>query len=391
MSSSLTHFSSGETGILLNSHRPKNDKEWNYLRPIETAAKFLKFYDNGDGTFECGVLDGFGSKSASNMEDGSWATRDMFTPHPARPGLWKYIGRKDDWIILLNGEKINPIPFEHIVRQNPYVSEAIVFGAGRHMPGLIIIASSAGNDLSPPELKEKIGPTLTSANAQSDRYAQISPEMIMILPMGTNYRKTDKGTVIRYAFYEKFKDLIASMYQNEHGIGQDGLVLDEDELCPWLRNKVLSILDIRNHEISDHDDFFSLGMDSLQAFRLYSVIIHELNLGDESKKLNSNVAFEHPNVEQLAKSILKLRNGTIASDHDNVSKMKALIERFATFTKSAKKSRSIISTKHCVVTDWFLELCMLTLRFSLARLVHLALSFWTSFFQIRMWRRYTAW
>ena len=342
---------SGETGILLNSHRPKNDKEWNYLRPIETAAKFLTFHDNGDETFECTVLDGFGSKSASNMEDGSWATRDMFTPHPTRPGLWKYIGRKDDWIILLNGEKINPIPFEHIIRQNPYVSEAIVFGAGRHMPGLVIITSSAGNDLSPLDLKEKIGPALTSANAQSDRYAQISTDMILVLPLFTNYRKTDKGTVIRYAFYEKFKDMIASMYQKEQSMEQNGLVLGEEELRPWLRNKIRLILDIRNYDISDHDDFFSLGMDSLQAFRLYSVIINELNLASEGKKLSTNIAFEHPNIEQLAKYILELRDGVIASDHDNLTRMKALIQKFGTYTKPAKKSRNIISTQHCVVTS----------------------------------------
>ena len=40
-----------------------------------------------------------------NGVDG-YATSDLVVPHPTRPGLWKLYGRRDDQIVLFNGEKV---------------------------------------------------------------------------------------------------------------------------------------------------------------------------------------------------------------------------------------------------------------------------------------------
>lgn len=45
--------------------------------------------------------------------DKDFRTRDLFRPHPSKDGLWMYHGRIDDVIVFLNGEKTNPISFEH--------------------------------------------------------------------------------------------------------------------------------------------------------------------------------------------------------------------------------------------------------------------------------------
>ena len=36
----------------------------------------------------------------------AYATNDLVVPHPKRPGYWKLIGRRDDQIVLANGEKV---------------------------------------------------------------------------------------------------------------------------------------------------------------------------------------------------------------------------------------------------------------------------------------------
>ena len=37
----------------------------------------------------------------------AYATNDLAEPHPTKPGLWRIYGRKDEQIILSNGEKVS--------------------------------------------------------------------------------------------------------------------------------------------------------------------------------------------------------------------------------------------------------------------------------------------
>ena len=36
----------------------------------------------------------------------AYATNDLVESHPTKPGLWRIYGRKDEQIILSNGEKV---------------------------------------------------------------------------------------------------------------------------------------------------------------------------------------------------------------------------------------------------------------------------------------------
>ena len=46
--------------------------------------------------------------------------------HPTIPDLWKFAARKDDIIVMLNGEKADPIPIEDALKVNPEVATAPV-------------------------------------------------------------------------------------------------------------------------------------------------------------------------------------------------------------------------------------------------------------------------
>ena len=39
-----------------------------------------------------------------------YATSDLLSPHPTKPGYWKVVGRTDDQIMHSTGEKTNPGP-----------------------------------------------------------------------------------------------------------------------------------------------------------------------------------------------------------------------------------------------------------------------------------------
>src|SRR5690242_15312946 len=94
------HYGATEVGQLMTSFRQKGDKAWNYVRENDKLKPYLKWVPQGPNLYECTVTDGWPSKVASNRPDNSYATKDLFEPHPSIPGAWKYIARLDDTIVL---------------------------------------------------------------------------------------------------------------------------------------------------------------------------------------------------------------------------------------------------------------------------------------------------
>lgn len=64
--------------------------------------------DRGSETYESVVLDGWPAKTQSNRPDGSYATKDLFIRHPQNKDWFKYVGRLDDTLVQVLGEKTNP-------------------------------------------------------------------------------------------------------------------------------------------------------------------------------------------------------------------------------------------------------------------------------------------
>ena len=50
-----------------------------------------------------------------------WRTRDLFRKHPTKE-LYQFEGRKDDVVVLNNGEKFNPVGMEGIIQSHPLVT-----------------------------------------------------------------------------------------------------------------------------------------------------------------------------------------------------------------------------------------------------------------------------
>src|SRR5688500_18708205 len=165
----------------MTSARGAGDKAWDYVRLPPAFRSFVAFEQRGPGIFELVALDGLPSKVASNRPDGSYATKDLFSPHPTVPNAWKYVARLDDTLVLMNGEKVTPIAFEQSVRDSRFVTEAVMFGSGKARVGLMIIPSSTTTDLSSQELESSLLPVLVKANETVPAYAQLSWDMVKIL------------------------------------------------------------------------------------------------------------------------------------------------------------------------------------------------------------------
>ncbi|KAK9418316.1 hypothetical protein SUNI508_08277 [Seiridium unicorne] len=328
------HYGATEMGQLMTSFRDPADKAWNYMRPLATTKEYLKMEPSGNGSYECVVLDGLPSKVLSNSDDppNSYHTKDTFLPHPTIPDAWKYLGRLDDRVTLVNGEKVLPIPYEHHIRHNELVEEVVVFGVGKAIPGLIIIPSQRAAGIEKDDLLQRLLPDIEAANAKAEAFGRIVPEMVRILDIGTSYPKTDKGTVIRARFYREFSSLIDEIYANfEAPIAQDGdaelLTLERPELVEYLLELFKNKLGFS--DLSPATDFFEAGVDSLQAISARAQITRQLDLG--GKAAGQNVVFEYPSVDALADHLLALRTNTLSEQVSEEEVMMKLIEKFSDF------------------------------------------------------------
>lgn len=283
----VSHYGTTETGQLATSFRP-GDKAWNYVRVHDRLEPYVRFEEKGGGLFELVVLEGWPSKVATNRDDGSYATKDVFEPHPTIEKAWKFWGRLDDTIVLLNGEKAIPLAMEGVVRQQKLVREAVMFGSGKSQLGLMVIASDTAAGMSEMEVVDAIWPVIEKENKNSPAYAQLNRETLVILPTGTPYAQTDKGTLIRQAFYRDRTDEIEEIYNHLEEYSSNGtLVLNPSDMRIFLRGQLLKIApQLTEIDMTDDTDLFSLGVNSLQSTRLCGAIRQHLQLNGRSLSQN---------------------------------------------------------------------------------------------------------
>ncbi|ATZ47711.1 hypothetical protein BCIN_03g00210 [Botrytis cinerea B05.10] len=344
------HYGATEIGQLMTSFRPREDTAWNYVRPLPSCIPYIQMVQQSANTFECVVLDGLPSKVTSNSQNppNSFKTSDLFTPHPSIPNAWKYLGRLDDRVTLVNGEKVLPITYEHQIREHELVREACVFGVGRAFPGLIIVPSEKATSIGEKALLEKLWPVVVAANSRVEKFSQISKEMVHILNAGVDYPCTDKGTMIRPAFYKKFEDLIDSMYQSfETPLDSLGgtLQLNREQLEDFLLGVFAERVGILH--LKRDTDFFEAGVDSLQAIAVRGIILRELDLA--SGIPSQNVVFEFPNVRDLAEHLDSLRKGEVSEQKDEIKIMEELIKKHSHFEQHVPGSR-IVDGETIIVT-----------------------------------------
>lgn len=337
----------------MNSARPEGDKAWNYLRCLPHAEKYVLMDEIAPGIHECVCLDGLKSKSTSNSDNppGSFRTRDLFTPHPTRPGLWKYISRLDDRFTLINGEKVLPIPIEGRVRQEEIVKEAVVFGEGKSYPGILVFKADRAANIPDDRFLELIWPAVESANSRSESFAQIPKELIVILPADTVYPKTDKGTFIRVPVYRQFDDQIQEAYRSYENQSGGTLLLEGDELENFILDQLKERFGIELESVDA--DFFASGVDSLHCIQLWSHLKSDLDLGGNQAQLGQNVLYETGNVRNLARHLEQLRSGNLDAAVDELQKMEDLIAKYSTYPshvagQAAKPEKDVVV---CVLTN----------------------------------------
>lgn len=144
---------------------PLRDK-WNYFEWHPLLAN--KMDPMGDGTFEMVCekdpsLDWIRHLSQAYPHLHLWRTNDLFVQHPDNTNLWKFVGPRDDVIVLSNGEKFNPVAMEGTIVGHPLVQGALIVGTARFQAALLV-EPKKGVEMPPQQFVDQIWPTVEAAN-----------------------------------------------------------------------------------------------------------------------------------------------------------------------------------------------------------------------------------
>ena len=140
-------------------------------------------------------------------------TNDLWTKHPIRAGLWKYMGRVDDVIIFSHGEYMYASGMEAEIQKHPLVRLALIGGEARPKPFLIlelVDQASGGNDS---HILETIWSAAESANRMCSEYVRLTPELVIFTDPARPLVRSEKGTPLRQQNFALYKEEADKLYE----------------------------------------------------------------------------------------------------------------------------------------------------------------------------------
>ena len=142
-------------------------------------------------------------------------TKDLWSEHPVKPGLWKYCGRTDDTIILSNGQNLDVTSMEWAIQESPHVRGAIIGGQGRSSPFLLIEllnTSRATATQSHETTIDDIWSSVENANRLCNKKAELSQRLTIITSPQKSFARVAKGSIDRRKTIELYQEKINELY-----------------------------------------------------------------------------------------------------------------------------------------------------------------------------------
>lgn len=358
-------YGSTETGLMLQVKLEDPETDWQYFT----------FHPASGATFVAIGKDDLHELVIKRLKGGTpqpcfevfphlaeYHTKDTFSQHPSKPGLWKFEGRIDDIITLSNGEKFCPLVTEAIVTSHSDVAEALVIGQGRIQPALVV--SMRDPERMADGVVCNLWPVIEKANLQAPAYAQISRPCIIVTDKP--FLKTPKGTIRRHQTEESLQSEIAAVYTHSK-IRTPECHLNLDVRCPksvesFLHDAISSTIGIGKC-LSPEADLFAHGLDSLKVAEMVSFVNAALKYSTKAtnggaKRVGPPIFYQNRSIARLAAALIALFNSqdAVAADWEAWDQdRKVLLERY---TRSLPKR--LRQRKHSEAVGPSLDVVLLT-------------------------------
>ncbi|KAF4612669.1 hypothetical protein D9613_011881 [Agrocybe pediades] len=335
-------YGCSEGGILSTVLPANADNDWEYFRFSGHIKAEMR--PQGDGTYEFVMVNNplcevCVVNTQVNGVD-AYATSDLFTEHPQKPGYWRIYGRKDDQIMHSTGEKTNPGPLEDILNRDPLVQSSLIFGRGRFQAGVLInpkpeFQFDSTDEAKLADFRNKVWPTVKSMNAFAPQHSRIFKEAIIVTKPSKPFVYTAKGTPRRQTVLEVYEDEIKAMYDAITDSSQSEIQPpDEWDLVHTLDFVREILRKVFSHNLDDDMDIFEHGCDSLQATWIRNALLRALRESAyiDTRGIEDNFVYDHPTILSLASFMRQLAT----AENDQVSDtalsrphaMRAMVEKY---------------------------------------------------------------
>lgn len=274
----------------------------------------------------------------------SYHTKDLYSPHPTKPGLWKFHGRLDDVIVLNNGEKFNPVTMEKIIEGHPLVARAVVVGLGKFQTALI--AEPNWNQEVPGESQfiEEIWPTVQDANHISVAHGRVMKDKIGVATREKPFSTTPKGSTQRRLVTDSYQDEIEALYNKRASADAwvDAIsgATELSDILQVVRNMVSEAISLSPAEFTDKMDLYSIGLDSLQTLQL-STILQVAGF----RTLTPQMIYANPSVDKLSNLLYDIVHGVQTEENATAraERVDALVKRHTDDLRQSKASTNGVS------------------------------------------------
>lgn len=259
------------------------------------------------------------------------------------------LGRRDDLIVLKNGEKVIPRYLEEALIRDQSIKTAVCLGQGRLELAVLIEPSNENENENMEIFVEGVWQLLSEQiNPSLDAHAQISSKQAIIVKSPNKaIPRSDKGSVMRREVGLVFQEEIQAAYEAlESQVDISATKIDFDNLQASIQDIVERIMRGKlNGGWHLNDDLFELGMDSLQATRLARVFSSSVNQAaqecfDTIPKLTASFVYKNPSIDKLTSAIDALRNGQSARSWHNTelraSEMRKLADEYLQVLNSSE-------------------------------------------------------
>ncbi|KAF2876556.1 hypothetical protein BDV95DRAFT_590652 [Massariosphaeria phaeospora] len=328
----LSRFGSAECGFLLSSYRDRSDTEWQYLRNYN-PAQLLQFEAQEDGLSELVINPGWPHMAKTNRPDQSFATADLFAPHPSIANAWRYHSRADSQLTLLTGKKFDPAPLEAAIATSSLLDDVLVFGNGRLFPGALLLRSKQAQAISDEELLRAIRPAIERLNEGSQDHARIPLNMVIPMPhQSEGLPKSSKGTMIRNAAQSRFDESIDGAYGSHE---TEAEYVKDDDLPHHLTGLIQSVVS-KPSGLDWDTDLFSYGVDSVACMQLRKGLRQLIR--DTKQELPLSIVEDCGTIHGLSNYIVRHRHGAIVDVEDEKQLMLDLVEEYSVFQKQGSSS-----------------------------------------------------
>jgi nucleoside-diphosphate-sugar epimerase len=335
----LNHYGVTEIGAIAPIFCPGLDYDWHFLRlRTDLGLKLQPIIENGTAkTSERFKLVGIPIGSEEPFEIQDEMERN---PHSSRDEV-RILGRRDDLIVLKTGEKVLGRLLEDNLTSDPEIQSAVCVGHG-YLEILVLIEASPTARLKGADILDHAWEIVQRVNPQLDQHARVSSKSAIFLkPSGRDIPRSDKGSVMRREVHELFRHEIEAAYTSLEVEQSASVFLHRGNIKQSIRSMVERIVGDRLNcsRLGDNDDFYELGMDSLQSIRLARLIGSSVRMSvaaahngqptpSDFPGLSADYIYRHPSIKALAAAVKTLILGgqvSTAQERDRAKEIRSLL------------------------------------------------------------------